>query len=249
MKIEIYQINADRDKNNLMYRGSKTAFKAAPAVDSAIYDKVYEGDPECRDLEDVYIMFNGLLPDGYRARSLSVSDIVRVTGRPEEENGFWYCDDIGFTKVDFDPEKAQIGERFFKARDGVLRVLIVRPGKHPEAAEIEDSLEAMQETVGGCIEEYMPFDDDVAIICNEEGKLLGLPPNRGIFSGQGELMDIIMGDFFIAYAPCDSERFQSLPKKLEEKYKDMFWYPERFFRCGQNLEAVRYKPEPEPAAR
>src|SRR5699024_6863922 len=43
-------------------------------------------------------------------------------------------------------------------------------------------LEAMQELVGGDIEEYMPFEDEVAIICNEEGKIIGLPLNRAIYS-------------------------------------------------------------------
>ena len=48
--------------------------------------------------------------------------------------------------------------------------------------EIDDTLEAMQKVVGGDIEKYMPFDDDVAIICNEEGKVNGLPPNRAVYA-------------------------------------------------------------------
>lgn len=51
-----------------------------------------------------------------------------------------------------------------------INVLLIEPGKYPKQIEIEDTLEAMQETVGGYIEEYMPFDDEVAIVCNEEGK-------------------------------------------------------------------------------
>lgn len=47
--------------------------------------------------------------------------------------------------------------------------------------EIEDTLEAMQSIVDGDIEEYMPFSDEVAIICNEEGKVNGLPLNRAIY--------------------------------------------------------------------
>ena len=52
--------------------------------------------------------------------------------------------------------------------DTKIKVLLVEPEKYPKEIEIDDSLEAMQEVVGGDIEEYMPFDDDVAIICNEE---------------------------------------------------------------------------------
>lgn len=51
-----------------------------------------------------------------------------------------------------------------------IKVLLVEPEKYPKEIVIDDSLEAMQEVVGGDIEEYMPYDDDVAIICNEEGR-------------------------------------------------------------------------------
>lgn len=63
-----------------------------------------------------------------------------------------------------------------------ISVVLVEPNKYPEVVEIEDTLEAMQKIVGGCIEQYMPFDDEVAIICNDEGKLNGLPLNRAIYS-------------------------------------------------------------------
>lgn len=58
--------------------------------------------------------------------------------------------------------------------DSKIKVLLVEPEKYPKEIVIDDSLEAMQEVVGGDIEEYMPYDDDVAIICNEEGKMRGL---------------------------------------------------------------------------
>ena len=45
--------------------------------------------------------------------------------------------------------------------DSKIKVLLVEPEKYPKEIEIDDSLEAMQEVVGGDIEEYMPFDDDV----------------------------------------------------------------------------------------
>ena len=46
--------------------------------------------------------------------------------------------------------------------DTKIKVLLVEPEKYPKEIVIDDSLEAMQEVVGGDIEEYMPFDDDVA---------------------------------------------------------------------------------------
>ena len=49
----------------------------------------------------------------------------------------------------------------------------MEPNKYPRMIEIDDTLEAMQVVVGGDIEEYMPFEDEVAIICNEEARSMG----------------------------------------------------------------------------
>ena len=51
-----------------------------------------------------------------------------------------------------------------------IEVIMVEPLEAPKVIQLQDSLEAMQETVQGNIEEYMPFPDEVAIICNEDGK-------------------------------------------------------------------------------
>ena len=48
----------------------------------------------------------------------------------------------------------------------MMRVIVCKPDEYAEVVEIEDSLESMQNMVGGLIEEYMPWDDEVAIICN-----------------------------------------------------------------------------------
>ena len=63
-----------------------------------------------------------------------------------------------------------------------LSVLLVEPGKTPKMIKIDDSLEAMQALVRGPIEVFSPFNDDVVIICNEEGKISGLPLNRAIYA-------------------------------------------------------------------
>ena len=123
-----------------------------------------------------------------------------------------------------------------------INVLLIEPGKYPKQIEIEDTLEAMQETVGGYIEEYMPFDDEVAIVCNEEGKMNGAELNRAIYSNDKEILDIIAGKFFIAYAPIESESFLSMPKDLMKKYEDKFRSPERFYQTDKGIEAKAYKP-------
>ncbi len=105
--------------------------------------------------------------------------------------------------------------------------------------EIEEGLEAMQKVVGGSIEEYMPFEDEVAIVCNEEGKINGLPLNRAIFDDRNEMVDIIAGDFFIAYAPASSKKFLSRPDDLAKKYNKKFYYPEVFIGTAKGIKVVR----------
>lgn len=124
-----------------------------------------------------------------------------------------------------------------------MRVILCRPNEIAEVIEIEDSLESMQKMVGGLIEEYMPWEDEVALICNEEGKMNGLPLNRGIIDEDGHLQDIIAGDFFICYAPIESERFLSMPPELEAKYKELFDLPEMFMMDGNEIQTIKYEPD------
>lgn len=123
-----------------------------------------------------------------------------------------------------------------------ISVIFVEPNKYPKMIEIEDMLEAMQEIVGGYIEEYMPFEDEVAIVCNEEGKVNGLPLNRAVYGKDKEILDIIAGKFFIAYAPAEAENFQNMPKELADKYLKEFKYPERFYHTENGIEVKAYKP-------
>ena len=123
-----------------------------------------------------------------------------------------------------------------------INVIYVEPGKEARTIEMKDELSEMQNLVGGLIEEYMPFEDEVAIICNDEGKINGMPLNRGIADDNGKLMDIIAGPFFIAYAPVESEKYLSMPKDLEEKYTEKFRQPEQFFKTADGIKAVKYDP-------
>ena len=78
-----------------------------------------------------------------------------------------------------------------------MRVLIVDPMKTPYVKDIGEELADLQEEVGGFIEAVYPFRDEAAIICNEEGKLLGLPLNRGLTGEDGTLCDIVAGTFLV----------------------------------------------------
>ena len=57
-----------------------------------------------------------------------------------------------------------------------IRVLRKQPGKLPEFFEIENELSAFQREVGGYIETY-GIALNMTIVCNEEGKIHGLPYN------------------------------------------------------------------------
>lgn len=75
-----------------------------------------------------------------------------------------------------------------------IRVLIVEHDKAPVEKVIKNELEALQEIVGGYIE-CLPLDDETTIICNEEGKINGLPLNRPLYTDDGKMYDIIAGTF------------------------------------------------------
>ena len=109
-----------------------------------------------------------------------------------------------------------------------MRALKIEPGKKPEVLELADRLEEMQKVVGGYIQALYPFDDPVALICNEEGKLLGLPLNRALRDEDGEIYDAIAGTFFICGAPPDSENFTSLKDEQVAYWLRRFAEPEFF---------------------
>lgn len=340
-EFSIYQINTDRDTANVCFIGMESLekIKGTKDVNAAAYDRVYDGKVDCISLENIYQEFNVDHPADYKGRSLSVSDVVEIRESDTLNPSFYFVDSIGFKSISFDKS---LCKEPVEAGGGKISVLLVEPNKYPKMIEIDDTLEAMQEVVGGDIEEYMPFEDEVAIICNEEGKVNGLTPNRAVYgepqtvemtfaemrsrfceaenegkehlsgyivftqdsfdkpydersrtygvssnnkafqAGMGgysifgscldgtdpcvrldgymfgenawkiekcymmepsrEMLDIICGKFFVAYAPFEAERFQSLPPDLAEKYREKFKYPERFMRVNNEIVAVPFKP-------
>lgn len=118
-----------------------------------------------------------------------------------------------------------------------MKVLMVEPGKSPYAAEIESGLKSLQAAVGGDIQAVYPYEDPVALICNEEGKLMGLPLNRALFDDDGHIYDIVSGNFLIV--GLGEENFTDLSPDLMEKYGEQFKYPEKFARIAGEIIAVK----------
>lgn len=109
-----------------------------------------------------------------------------------------------------------------------MRVLVVEPEHRPEVREINDSLKEMQGIVGGLIQPIY-LDDSVALVCNDEGKLMDLPANRGLRDENGQMYDIVFGTFFLCGAPADSDHLTSLSPEQIEQYQKLFYTPETFW--------------------
>ena len=76
-----------------------------------------------------------------------------------------------------------------------MRILFKAPGEAPHTMIIPHELDVMQQLVGGYIE-TVPLGEDIVIICNEEGKIKGLPANFYVEA----IDDIIVGNAFFCKA-------------------------------------------------
>lgn len=117
-----------------------------------------------------------------------------------------------------------------------MTVLLIEPEARPKVVTMETGLKPLQEAVGGYIEAVYPFDDPVALIVNEEGKLDGLPLNRALRHKNGEVYDILAGNILVVGLGEDD--FTSLSPKMMDKYKEMFHHPEAFIPLGRSIIAV-----------
>lgn len=120
-----------------------------------------------------------------------------------------------------------------------MRILVVEPGKKPEIRDIDGSLTSMQKIVGGTIEAIYPWADPVVLICNDEGKLLGLPFNRVLVDkDSGHVWDVVAGTFFLCGVPADSDSFGSLSVSQLEKYRTIFACPETILQINGQLVVI-----------
>ena len=114
-----------------------------------------------------------------------------------------------------------------------MKAIIVEPDARPRVADIQSDLESLQEIVAGDIQVVYPFDDTVGIICNEEGKLLGLPLNRALRDDNGEIFDILCGTFLVVGLSEDD--FTDLTDEQVDKYMKLYHSKEVFIRKGQRI--------------
>ena len=81
-----------------------------------------------------------------------------------------------------------------------------------------------------------PFEQPVALVCNEYGKRDGLPFNRALRDSDGDIYDIVAGNFFIAGLGKDD--FANLPHELAEQFAEHFRQPEMFLRVDDEIVAA-----------
>ena len=117
-----------------------------------------------------------------------------------------------------------------------MNVLLVEPGKYPREVTVGTELEDLQEAVGGYIEVTYPFEEEVGLIVNEEGKINGLPLNRAVRDENGEIMDVIAGSFLVA--GLTEESFGSLTPDQMKRFEQEFHQPETFIRMGRSIMAI-----------
>ena len=117
-----------------------------------------------------------------------------------------------------------------------MNVLMVETGKAPYETQIGDDLQSMQALVGGYIQAVYPFEQPVALVCCESGKLDGLPLNRALRDSDGDIYDIVAGRFFIV--GLGESDFTDLPHELAEQFAERFRQPEMFMRVDGKIVAA-----------
>jgi len=129
--------------------------------------------------------------------------------------------------------------------ENTLSVLKIAPGQYPQQVEIDNDLKALQQAVGGSIGASYPFAvDPVAIVYNDDAKLMGLPLNRALRDEDGQMYDAVAGTFLVV--GLGEEDFVSLSPELAQKYEEHFHQPETFLPLGRRMMVI---PVPDEAVR
>lgn len=203
MELRIYQIDTEQDITHVKFQPLDSLTQP---INPSIYKEVFRGDVDCDDLEQVYRKFNTEGHPLFYGHSLSVSDVV------VNADGAYFCDTVGWKKVDFD-------ERNALRSANLMRVVYVEPHKPAYEADVDKTLHGIQKAVQGYME-LLYNGDGTYIVCNEEAKLKGMSGNRRI----GDGTSIIAGPFFLCGEKGDD--FCDLTEEQTDRYLTRFAQPE-----------------------
>ena len=163
---------------------------------------------------------------GFRIDTDEYAYMLRLNPNKGEYNAYIYAYDREMLDMFLQPQQEVQQEE-------PITVLVVEPEKVPYVKEIYPGLKSLQNEVDGWIEAVYPFEDPVAIICNEEGKMNGMPPNRALYDEDGQVYDIVAGQFLVVGLTEDN--FGSLTDEQIKKFSDRFQSPEGFMRIGNQI--------------
>lgn len=105
LKIVLYQIIPELDTKRLMFNCIESIMKSCgDKFPAEIYELVFSGDVEAKSCDEVWTIFNTNLPNGYKGRSMSVSDVVEIIDS-DKQSKFFFCDSFGFKEIDFNKKK------------------------------------------------------------------------------------------------------------------------------------------------
>lgn len=114
-----------------------------------------------------------------------------------------------------------------------IKVIKVEPRKEPEVVMLNNEYKDLSAAVGGLIQVVYPYSDKVGLMMNDEGKLLGMEPNRSLKDEDGNIYDVIAGTFYVV--GLDEEDFGSLSEELIEKYMKKFKQPYLYVQLGMGI--------------
>ena len=127
-----------------------------------------------------------------------------------------------------------------------IRVLVVEPMRKPYVKTIPDTLEAIYQVIEGDCMQVVPLYGmnikNAVIVCNDDGKLMGLPLNRALRDENGEMYDAVAGTFLVV--GLGEEDFASLTPEMAQKYEQLFHQPEAFLKLGNRLLVLPVPDEP-----
>ena len=203
MKVSIYQINYQRLSDAPIWN-DKGGFK--PATNAALYDEVFRGEGDWEDIQEAVSQFESEGHPLFRGRSIQPTDVF-VT-----DQGTFFKGWDGMVEVDFDRTQAQ-------KQEDLLRVVYVEPNRPAYETEIGANLHSQQKAGGGLIE-LVNMGNRCFLVCNDEGKLMGMEGNRRLGNGS-----VIAGPFFIV--GDGGEDFRSLTDAQVNHYLQQFSQPEQ----------------------
>lgn len=118
-----------------------------------------------------------------------------------------------------------------------INVLVVEPGRKPYAKEIGSNLDSLQKAVNAdIIQSVYPYEEPVALICDDEGKMTGKELNRALRDEDGHIYDVVAGTFLIV--GLGEEDFSSLSPDLMKQFSEKFKTPEMFMNTGGRLMVI-----------